>query len=80
MYEARTPTVPRPYTVGLPLTRLAQEPTLDQDEDEVDDTHSRTRTSDRGTAQSQPSNPDGPAGANPYASRRVAMTGVMRYS
>ena len=76
MCEARTPTVPRPYTVGLPLTRLAQEPTLDQDEDEVDDTHSRTRTSDRGTAQSQPSNPDGPAGANPYASRRVAMTGT----
>ena len=37
MYEARTPTVSRPYTVGLPLTRLAQEPTLDQDEDEVDD-------------------------------------------
>ena len=59
MCEARTPTVPRPYTVGLPLTRLAQEPTLR-----------------RGAAQSQPSNPDGPAGANPYASRRVAMTGT----
>ena len=66
MYEARTPTVPRPCAVGLPLTRLAQEPTLDQDEDEVDDTHSRARTS----------NLDGPAGGNPYASRRVAMTGT----
>ena len=44
----------------------------------MDDTHSRTRTSNSGTAQSQTCNPDGPAGANPYASRRVAMTAPKR--
>ena len=65
-----------PDTRGLPLTRPAEDaPTLDQDIDEVEETHAHARASAGGTARLLPSAPDGPAGAYPCVSRRVAMMG-----
>ena len=76
MFEPRTLTVSTPDPQGLRLTCLAKEaPTLDHGVDEVEEIHSRTRTSDRGTARSLPSAPDSCRCANLYAGRRVAMIG-----